>query len=94
VAWSNSSLTGIVCVFSPVVIFADKENKRLIIHSSDSSFLANIPLSSEPFDIAIVDPQIVVVTYGRDRFIEFINLETKVANKIPLNGNCWGRYSL
>jgi hypothetical protein len=37
-----------------------------------------------------VDPQIVVVTYGRDRFIEFINLETKVANKIPLNGNCWG----
>lgn len=72
------------------LIFADKKNKRLIIHSSDSSFLANIPLSSEPFDIAIVDPQIVVVTYGRDRFIEFINLETKVANKIPLNGNCWG----
>ncbi|CAC5368913.1 unnamed protein product [Mytilus coruscus] len=72
------------------LLFTDKRNKRIIIHNGAGTHIEDISLSSEPFDIVALDVDTVAVSFGRNKYIEKININTKVVTKIHLRGNCWG----
>ncbi|CAC5368915.1 unnamed protein product [Mytilus coruscus] len=72
------------------LLFTDKRNKRIIIHNGAGNHIEDISLSSEPFDIVALDDDSVAVSFGRNKYIEKININTKAVTKIHLDGNCWG----
>ncbi|XP_063409704.1 uncharacterized protein LOC134692965 [Mytilus trossulus] len=72
------------------LLFTDKRNKRIIIHNGAGNHIEDISLSSEPFDIVALDDESVAVSFGRNRYIEKINMNTKVVTKIHSGVNCWG----
>lgn len=50
-----------------------------------------VPVSGLPFDIAVIDRNRIVVTYGKPEFIEILNYNTcRVERRVELNDYCWG----
>ncbi|CAG2226584.1 unnamed protein product [Mytilus edulis] len=63
----------------------------LIKYSGAGQHIRNIPVYSEPYDIAVIDLSRIVVTYGDAEILEIMNNRTfKVEKKIRLQHSCMG----
>lgn len=72
------------------LIFVDKKNTKLIIYKDDCTYLHDVALSGKPVDIAAIDENNVVVTYGRGGYVEFMNLMTNEKKQVVLGNYCSG----
>lgn len=81
------------CLISPTkeIVFADENNKRLIVYSKDGVFARDMCLSGRPFDLETIDSDRIVVSYGIGKYVEIINLQDgHVDKRMKLNGFCSG----
>ncbi|CAG2249043.1 unnamed protein product [Mytilus edulis] len=81
-----------VSVFSDGrMIFADYNNKRLVIVHSDGTLDTEIPLSPlEPFDVTCIDDKTVAVTTLRIDKLVIVNTENKQVTNTIKTGRCRG----
>ncbi|CAC5356916.1 unnamed protein product [Mytilus coruscus] len=67
------------------------EENSLIEYSDTGEHIRDIPVSGSPFDITVIDPKRIVVTYDNTEFIEIMNSNTfNVEKKISLKNRCYG----
>ncbi|XP_071150321.1 E3 ubiquitin-protein ligase TRIM22-like [Mytilus edulis] len=82
------------CVILPngnLLMANDTEEKKLIEYSETGEHIRDITVSSKPFDIAVIDLNRIVVTYGNAQFLEIMNGNTcNVEQKVSLKKQCLG----
>lgn len=81
------------CIILPSnqFLFVDEKNERLVIHDQDGSHHHDISVSSKPFDVVVIDPRRVAVTYGRGRQLEILDITKHKCDRIIKTANdCWG----
>ncbi|VDH94963.1 Hypothetical predicted protein [Mytilus galloprovincialis] len=67
------------------------ENKVIIEYSVDGRYIRNIPVSDKPFDLAIIDSERMAVSYGRNHYMEILNINNKtVLAKVTFEWSCYG----
>ena len=53
--------------------------------------IRNIPVSSRPFDMAIIDTELIAVSYGRGKSVEIMKLKNYVfTRKMKFSDSCYG----
>ncbi|XP_071150324.1 uncharacterized protein [Mytilus edulis] len=85
-------VTGCVILPNGNLLLANntRENK-LIMYSDTGKHIRDIQVSGKPFDIAVIDLDRIVVTYGDESYIEIMNSNTfNVEKKISLQNSCLG----
>ncbi|VDH91968.1 Hypothetical predicted protein [Mytilus galloprovincialis] len=85
-------VTGCVILPNGILLLANntRENK-LIMYSDTGKHIRDIQVSGKPFDIAVIDLDRIVVTYGDESYIEIMNSNTfNVEKKISLQNSCLG----
>ncbi|CAC5408357.1 unnamed protein product [Mytilus coruscus] len=85
-------ITGCVILPNGHILVANyKPDNHLIEYSDSGEHIRDIPVSSMPYDIALIDPSRIVVTYGDASFLEIMNSNTfSVEKKICLQESCLG----
>lgn len=74
-----------------LIVLAVQKNKQLIILNYEQSSHSCLETSSKPYDVACVDNNRVVVSYGYEQYVEFISIDKRtVTSKLKLDGNSWG----
>ncbi|XP_063426132.1 uncharacterized protein LOC134709940 [Mytilus trossulus] len=88
----NWPITGCIILPNERIIVASYVDKiPLQEYDISGNHIRDIVVSSAPFDLTIIDTHHIAVTYGRDQFLENININTNCAvRKINFNGNCYG----
>lgn len=88
----NWPITGCIILPNERIIVASYVDKiPLQEYDISGNHIRDIAVSSAPFDLTIIDTQHIAVTYGRDQFLENININTNCAvRKINVKGNCYG----
>lgn len=67
------------------------EENQLIEYSDTGEHIRDIRVSGIPFDIALIDHNRIVVTYGNAAFLEIMHIDNfKVERKIVLQDSCMG----
>ncbi|CAC5385485.1 unnamed protein product [Mytilus coruscus] len=74
------------------LLIANNTNANHLIEYSDTGeHIRDIPVSGMPFDITVIDPQRIIVTYANTKFIEIMNSNTfNIEKKITLQNSCLG----
>ncbi|XP_052083267.1 uncharacterized protein LOC127720623 [Mytilus californianus] len=74
------------------LLIANTTNENQLIEYSDTGeHIRDIPVSGRPFDITVIDPQRIVVTYPDMRILEILNSNNfNIENKISLHNICFG----
>lgn len=73
------------------VVFADENNRRLIIMGIDRNHSYDLELSDKPFDIESIGSNNIAVSYGNINKLEVWDLDQKcVLSKLKLKGFCSG----
>ncbi|CAG2234735.1 unnamed protein product [Mytilus edulis] len=82
------------CTIMPTreIVFVDKTNDRLTIHSENGSFVCEIPVSHRPVSITCIDENSVAVTHNQKPYhIEIINIANrKIVKRIKTSYECYG----
>ncbi|CAC5408364.1 unnamed protein product [Mytilus coruscus] len=67
------------------------EENHLIEYSDAGEHIRDIPVSGPPYDIDVIDLNLIVVTYGDEFFVEIMHTNTfNVEKKISLRKSCLG----
>jgi hypothetical protein len=51
----------------------DKKSNKVMLHNKDGKRIRNISVSYNPFDLALVDSERVVISYGVMRTVDILN---------------------
>ncbi|VDH97272.1 Hypothetical predicted protein [Mytilus galloprovincialis] len=86
------NITGCVILLNGNLLMANStEEKKLIEYSETGEHIRDIQVSSRPFDIAMIYLNRIVVTYGKESFLEIMNSNTfNVEKKFDLQKCCYG----
>ncbi|XP_076088691.1 uncharacterized protein LOC143059087 [Mytilus galloprovincialis] len=88
----KKNVTG--CLILPngnLLMANDKEKNHLKEYSTSGEYIRDIPISGQPYDIAVIDLERIAVTYGDASCLEIMNKNTfNVEKKISLQNRCWG----
>ncbi|XP_063418442.1 uncharacterized protein LOC134701242 [Mytilus trossulus] len=90
---SKNEMSVIACIILPNrnLLIANTKDNHLIEYSDTGKLIRDIPVSSQPYGITVIDPDRIVVTYGDTSYIEIMNNENfNVENNFRLPKNCWG----
>ncbi|XP_076095695.1 uncharacterized protein LOC143066769 [Mytilus galloprovincialis] len=65
--------------------------KELIEYSEKGKYIRDIPCSSQPFDLTVIDTDRIAVTYGNKNYIEILDIKEKtVERKVKFDSGCYG----
>ncbi|CAC5356922.1 unnamed protein product [Mytilus coruscus] len=82
------------CVMLPnanTLIANNTTENYLTEYSNTGEDIRDTPVSGRPFDITVIEPQRIVVTYDNTKFIEIMNSNTfNLEKKIRLQNSCYG----
>ncbi|CAG2225685.1 unnamed protein product [Mytilus edulis] len=82
------------CIILPngnLLMANDTTRNYLIEYSNAGDHIRDIPVSGRPYDIAVIDLDHIVVTYGDTYFVEILHTNTfNVEKKISLRKSCLG----
>ncbi|VDI71126.1 Hypothetical predicted protein [Mytilus galloprovincialis] len=86
------SITGCIIMPNGNLLMANATDENHLIEYSDiGEHISDIPVSCVPYDIAVIDLDHIVVTYGDKCFIEILHYNTfNVEMKISLQKSCLG----
>ncbi|XP_071142904.1 E3 ubiquitin-protein ligase TRIM71-like [Mytilus edulis] len=87
-----SEISGCTIMPTREIVFVDKTNDRLTIHSENGPFVCEIPVSHSPVNITCIDENSVAVTHYQKPFhIEIINIaKRKIVKSIKTSYECYG----
>ncbi|XP_052079891.1 E3 ubiquitin-protein ligase TRIM71-like [Mytilus californianus] len=72
-------------------LMANGKGKHLIQYNDKGKHVRAIPVSSRPYDITVIKPNRIAVSYGDAKFLEIININTfTVEKRIKLQDDCFG----
>ncbi|CAC5356915.1 unnamed protein product [Mytilus coruscus] len=85
-------ISGCVTLSNGHLLIANNTNANQLIEYSDTGeHIRDIPVSGRLYDITVIDPQRIVVTYYNTKFIEIMNSNTfNIEKKISLQNRCYG----
>ncbi|XP_071150325.1 putative leucine-rich repeat-containing protein DDB_G0290503 [Mytilus edulis] len=69
------SVIGYIILPNRNLLIANKKDNHLIEYSDTGEHIRDIPVSSKPYGIAVIDPDRIVVTYEEYSYIEIMNYE-------------------
>ncbi|VDI67635.1 Hypothetical predicted protein [Mytilus galloprovincialis] len=86
------SISGCTIMPTRKIVFVDKTNHCLTIHSENGSFVCEIPVSHSPVNITCIDENTVAVTHNEKPYhIEIINIANrKIVKRIKTSHQCYG----
>lgn len=72
-------------------LMANGKGKHVILYNDKGRHVRAIPVSSRPYDITVIKPNRIAVSYGDAKYLEIININTfTVEKKIELQDDCFG----
>ncbi|VDI42410.1 Hypothetical predicted protein [Mytilus galloprovincialis] len=88
----NMYISGCTILSNGNLLIADsKGNNILLEYNDDGKFIRDTPVSAQPYNIALIDNDRVVVSYGNLQYIEIIDLNTTIVIKrLKLQNDCLG----
>ncbi|CAC5357761.1 unnamed protein product [Mytilus coruscus] len=81
------------CVILPNghLLFAKYNSTELLEYREQGNYIDSIPVSTEPYDITVLDSDRIAITYGQHHFFEIFNYRDRlVEKKINTGRGCWG----
>lgn len=74
------------------LLLADNHNKKIKMFDKKYKFVSALGLSSLPWDLAVVDKNLAVVTIPDKKQLQFFETKPKLVSKhsVFLEKNCWG----
>ncbi|VDI35512.1 Hypothetical predicted protein [Mytilus galloprovincialis] len=60
-------------------------------YSEDGKYIRDIPCSDSPFDLTVINSDRIAVTYGREKYLEILNMKNNtVERKVRFDNDCFG----
>ncbi|XP_071172202.1 uncharacterized protein [Mytilus edulis] len=90
---NNTNVRGCGILPNNHLLIADFNNKNtaMIEYSDDGRHIRDIPVSYQPFDLAIIDSDRMAVSYGPKQNMEILNINNKtVHTKVTFEWGCYG----
>ncbi|XP_052061991.1 uncharacterized protein LOC127702036 [Mytilus californianus] len=76
---------------SHILIANYSEDKVLIEYGEAGRHIRDIPVSGQPFDLAVIDSDRMAVSYGGNSIMEILNINDKMVHaKVTFDWSCWG----
>ncbi|VDI37368.1 Hypothetical predicted protein [Mytilus galloprovincialis] len=74
---------------SNILITIYSEDKVIIEYSDDGRHIRDITVSDKPYDLAVIDTNLIAVSY--DDFMEIMSItDNNVHSKVTFDSPCWG----
>ena len=88
----DAGITGSAFLPSGELILCDQNNKKLKLLDENLQMKESIDVPERPWDIAVVNQHQVIVTFPRQRYLQFIQVRPSLAlgHTVDLGMQCWG----
>ncbi|XP_063409083.1 uncharacterized protein LOC134692555 [Mytilus trossulus] len=84
-------ITGCAILPNDHLLFANYNTTELLEYNEEGNYIGRIQVSANPYDITVLDSELIAITYGSKRFFEIFNYRKSWVQKmIETGGNCWG----
>ena len=85
-------ISGSTFLSSGELILCDPDNKKLKLLDKNLQIKESIDVPKEPWDVAPVNQQQVIVTFPDEKYLQFIQVTPSLAlgHKVDLGVQCWG----
>ncbi|CAG2230899.1 unnamed protein product [Mytilus edulis] len=85
-------LTGCTVLTNGNLLMANNHGNTILMeYSEDGKRIHDIPCSSKPFDLTVIDTDRIAVTYGDKKYVEILNLKKNTVEKeVEFENDCYG----
>lgn len=85
-------LTGCTMLTNGNLLMANNHGNTILMeYSEDGKRIHDIPCSSKPFDLTVIDTDRIAVTYGDKKYVEILNLKKNTVEKeVEFENDCYG----